>query len=232
LPPPPHTHTILEAGIGEGNFLGELLPFFTDQIIAYGFDISWSRVACARDYFRKKRLEKVNLVTGDLTKIPFLDNSIEFVFTNQAIEPNHGNEEVIIKELYRITSKYLILIEPAYELANKQAKERMERHGYVRNLEKIIRSLNMKIIEYKLFPYPFHELNPVAIIIIEKKCSSIVNKYDECVYADPIFHSPLSNISGSYYSSDSLRIYPIINGIPCLRLENGIVASKYQAYLE
>ena len=31
-----------------------------------------------------------------------------------------------------------------------------------------------------------------------------------------------------YFSTESLVVYPIIKGIPCLRKENAILASKYE----
>ena len=224
--------SILEAGIGEGNFMGELLPLFTDKPVAAGFDISWSRTACARDYLAKKGLFNVKLHTGDLLNIPYMDNAFDIVYTNHAVEPNYEYEADIIKELYRITSKYIVLFEPIYELAGIEAQKRMESHRYVRNLKNTIMTLGINIKEYKMLPaeYNLNELNPSGIIILEKDSanSAIIEFNDK--YADPIFKTALKKVEGAYFSEDSLRVYPIINGIPCLRVENGIVASKYEKY--
>ena len=43
-------------------------------------------------------------------------------------------EEKALEELYRITKKYLILLEPAYEFANTKAKARMDKNGYITKL--------------------------------------------------------------------------------------------------
>ena len=34
------------------------------------------------------------------------------------------------------------------------------------------------------------------------------------------------------YSDEALVVYPIIGGIPCLRIENGIYASKYEEVMK
>jgi len=222
----PNASSILEAGIGEGNCIGELLNYFNGNVESAGFDISWSRLAYARKWLNDKGYKKSTLFTGDLLDIPCAENSFDIVYTNQAVEPNRGSEEKIIRELYRVARKYLIMIEPSYELASEEAKKRMDAHGYVRGLESIAKENNYNVIEYRLSPYYFNPLNPTAIMVIEKG--------GECVHdfkiACPQFKSKLENIDGALYSAEAMRVYPIINGIPCLRIESGIVASKYELF--
>ena len=45
--------------------------------------------------------------------------------------------------------------------------------------------------------------------------------------ACPRFKTPLKEIGGMLYSPEALAVYPVIGGIPCLRVENAILASKY-----
>jgi uncharacterized protein YbaR (Trm112 family) len=35
-------------------------------------------------------------------------------------------------------------------------------------------------------------------------------------------------IGGMLFSPEALVVYPIVGGIPCLRIQNGIFASKYE----
>lgn len=127
--------SILDVGTGEATTLALLLKnlsYLPNKI--KGIDLSWSRIKYGRKFLRENNLENVELATGNLFELPFEDNSVELVFTFQAIEPNRGREEEALKELYRVSNKYLVLIEPCYEIANDEAKKRMDQNGYIRGL--------------------------------------------------------------------------------------------------
>lgn len=146
--------------------------------------------------------------------IPIKNNSIDIVYTVHAIEPNGGNEKEILMELYRVTGKYLILMEPAYELANDEARERMKKHGYVTNLYETACSLGYDVIEYKLLSTCLNPLNPTGVMIISK---------NECIdepqpFCCPITKSELRVIDNMMYSSDSMLMYPVMGGIQRIML--------------
>ena len=167
--------------------------------------------------------------TGDLINIPCADNAFDIVYTCHAIEPNRGNEEKIIRELYRVTKRYLLLLEPSYEFASEEGKKRMDRNGYIKGLDELTKSLGYKVKDYKLFPYCGNPLNPTGIMIIEK-ATNVFQMGKNYKIACPQFKTELEEIGGALFSSESMRVYPIIKGIPCLRLENGVVASKYKMF--
>lgn len=217
--------SILEAGVGEATTLSGVLKNLGNETDSYGFDLSWSRVAYAGKWLHSNGLNKTVLCTGDLFNIPFLDNSIDVVYTSHSIEPNGGNEEQILKELFRITKKFLILLEPGYELANDEARQRMTSHGYCKNLKGISESLGYEVIEFKLFSFTVNPSNPTALTIIRKKSNS---ELFSDVFACPQFKTPVKKIEGMLFSPEALCVYPIIGGIPCLRIENGIIASKFE----
>jgi SAM-dependent methyltransferase len=220
--------SILEAGIGEGNKLSHVLQHFEIPIASYGFDISWSRIAYARSWLKSQNCKNVSLFTGDLLNIPCADNTFDIVYTCHAIEPNRGNESPILQELFRVTKRYLILLEPSYELANEAAKQRIDHHGYIKGLRETAVKLGFDVLEYKLFPYSGNPLNPTAIMIIQKNDTTSEPAF---ILADPQFKTPLQEKGNVLFSPDSLRVYPIIDGIPCLRIENGIIASKYAEFV-
>ena len=162
--------SVIEVGVGEATTLANVVTNLKTNIPnAMGFDISWSRIHYGNQYLKEKNLNNVNLFTGDLFNIPLGDNSVDIVYTSHSLEPNGGKEKAALEELYRITNKYMILFEPAYELGNDEAKARMDSHGYVKNLVGIAKELGYKVIENRLSELCANKLNPTQIIIIEKQ---------------------------------------------------------------
>lgn len=219
--------TVLEVGIGEATTLSGVMQNLQKSIKYYGFDLSLSRVAYAKEWLDSLSLKNYILSTGDLQNIPFLDNSIDIVYTSHSIEPNLGNEKEILEELFRVTNKYLILLEPAYELTNDENRKRMDYHGYCKNLLAISESLGYEVIKHEIFKYSVNELNPTAITII-KKCTN--KKSSKLPLACPLTKTKLKKYKDCYYSDEALSVYPIINNIPCLRVENKILATKYKKF--
>jgi ubiquinone/menaquinone biosynthesis C-methylase UbiE len=217
--------TIMEAGVGEATTLsGVCKNINKNEMTSYGFDLCWSRVFYGREWLQKQAVKNCQLFTGSLFDIPIKDNAIDVVYTSHSIEPNGGHEERLIKELYRVTKKYLILLEPGYELASEAAQKRMEKHGYCKNLFSTCKNLGLDVLRYELFPHASNPLNPTAIIVIKKNAES---HQPGSVFACPKYKTPLEMIGEHYFSQESLLVYPIIDGIPCLRIENGVLASKY-----
>jgi uncharacterized protein YbaR (Trm112 family) len=221
--------SILEAGVGEATTLSDVAASFRTDVRSFGFDLSWSRVAFAKRYLQKNNVSNVALCTGDMFNIPFADNSIDVVYTSHSIEPNGGHEESLLKELFRVSKKFLVLLEPAYELSSEVVRQRMDSHGYCKNLKGISESLGYDVIKHSLFSAQTTTTNPTAITIIRKDCviDTIINPF-----VCPKFKTPLEEIDGMLFSPEAMMVYPIVNGIPCLKIENGILASKYKEVVE
>jgi SAM-dependent methyltransferase len=217
--------TVLEAGVGEATTLSGVLQRLNSDVRGFGFDLSWSRAAHGMRWLQSQGITNASLSTGDLVNIPFGDNAIDVVYTSHSIEPNGGNEEPILRELYRVARNYLVLLEPGYELADAAARERMDAHGYAKNLKATAETLGYDIIEHKLFEPTLNPLNPTALTIIRTNASG-AQPLD--VFACPQFKTPLKSVGGMLFSPEALAVYPIIGTIPCLRIENAILASKYE----
>ena len=217
--------SVLEAGVGEATTLSGVLRNLGGDVASYGFDLSWSRIACARNWLLDNSAAETVLCTGDLLNIPFRDDSIDVVYTSHSVEPNGGMEEPILQELYRVTRRYLILLEPAYELGSDEARQRMDSHGYCRRLKETSLALGHDVVTHELFPYSVNPLNPTALTVIAKNADG---RSDADVLACPRFKTPVKPLAGALFSPEALVAYPVLGGIPCLRIENGVMASLFQ----
>lgn len=216
--------SIMEVGVGEATTLGNVLKSIKNKsVLTYGCDLSWSRIKYARKFIELQSLNNVNLFVADLFNLPVKDNSIDIVYTSHSIEPNGGKEKEALMELYRVTNKYLVLLEPAYEFANDESKNRMRYHGYVTNLYSTAADLGYEIIEYKLFGINSNPLNPTGLMIIKK--DGKIRKEDPICC--PITKTDLTLINNCYFSKDSFLLYPVVDEIPCFLPQNAILATKF-----
>ncbi|MGB3589811.1 MAG: methyltransferase domain-containing protein [Tunicatimonas sp.] len=219
-------HSIIEAGVGEATTLTKLLPKLKQpDYTAYGFDISWSRIKYAQANCKSKSLDQVKLFTGDIFSIPIQNDAIDIVYTLHSLEPNGGREKAALEELYRITGNYLVLLEPIYEWASKEGQARIDKMGYVKNLEETIRALGYNVVESRPLEYSGNPLNPTGLIVIEKQKDS--SKKIENPFACPVTKHVVTDMQDCLFSQNSLLAYPIISGIPCLLSQNAVVATHY-----
>lgn len=144
---------MLEVGCGESTVLGGVLrELGRDVSGAYGFDVSWSRVNEGRLWLRELN-QRANLFVADLFRIPFADNSIDVVYTSHSLEPNGGRERAALQECLRVARRAVVLIEPLYELANDEQRERVQSHGYVTRLRESAVGIQAAITAFELLPY-------------------------------------------------------------------------------
>ena len=222
------TGSLLEVGVGEASTLaGVISALDISPANVAGFDISWSRAAYARQHLENSGHPGVALFTGDIGAIPLADNSYDIVYTAHSMEPNGGRERECLKELYRISKKWVVLFEPAYELGNEETRQRVEVHGYCRGLPQIARELGYEVIEHKLFSENVWSYNQSQQIIIRKPQSSSPN---DRALACPTCKLPLFPHLGHWFCQECYHIYPVINGIPCLLPGNGILATKFMNF--
>jgi len=120
--------TILEVGCGQGFHLKLLSSMFPNKIF-YGIDQSKSGIDFARDKIIGMKLDdeitqpldykyympqNKNLFykLQDATNLEFENNSIDFVYTNLALEQMDNIKFKVLKEIKRVSKKNILLIEP------------------------------------------------------------------------------------------------------------------------
>ncbi len=218
--------SLLEAGVGEATTLALVLPKLARRpATVAGVDISWSRIAYARKLCAAHALPDVRLCTGDLFSAPFVEGAVDVVYTSHAVEPNHGREREILHELYRIARRYLVLVEPSDELGNEATRARIAEHGYCRGLPQIAGEAGWKVREHRLLRSQMTEHNQSALLVIEKPPSAA--REAGALFGCPLCHAPLREIRGQRFCEPCARIYPVIDGVPCLLPGHGILGSKF-----
>ena len=225
-------HSIFEAGVGEATKLVNIIKNISGDISwCGGADLSWSRIKAAQRFTHDSfpdAADSINLFVGDMMNLPLISNSIDLVYTMYALEPNGGRESTLLKELYRVTKTWLVLVEPSYELADEEQKAWMDYHGYVRGLKGVAEELGYNVVLYEKFPVDENPQNPSAIMIIKKECPRDIEiSLPLCC---PITKTPIRQMGNVYYSDENFLAYPVVNGVACLTEDHAIVATKMREY--
>ena len=207
--------TILDFGCGE---LTSSLYFFKkikERITHYfANDISLNRLVVGQKYIQKNLNEqdfkKFKIFCNSEINLPFKNNSIDLILTMHSLEPNNKSAKDIIKELFRVSKKGLILIEPHYEISSLEQKKRMRKFGYIRGLPKLLnnKNYNLKIVKNK---EQLNNINISSIFILKKKkikSNSLSN------YVEPKTLNKITKYHNFFYSKKSLRLFPVLNKIP------------------
>ena len=223
--------TILDVGTGELTTFSSLANKFAyDLERYYAFDVSWSRLRIglefAKEVLAPKVAERLSVFAAEMDEIPLKNSSIDTVITCHALEPNGGNERPILKELLRVARRKVILFEPSYELNSSQGRERMDRLGYVRNLEGVARELGATVDEVTPLKQVSNPLNPTVAYVLSPgdNVASDSGPNDE-LFSDPGTSNPLVKFASCYFSPKRGVAYPIIEGIPILRSRAAVLAS-------
>jgi SAM-dependent methyltransferase len=220
--------SVLEAGTGEGTSLAAILKYMsTRPARVLGFDLSLSRLLFARKYLADNGWPKADLFTGDLERIPLVSASVDIVVTVHAVEPNRGREEKILLELLRVARRFLVMVEPSYELASADARARMDRLGYVRGLPETLARIGHPARRVEQWKHNSNPLNEAALIVVEK---SVGGTETEPYFVSPISGGKLIKRPDCWFCPEDGHAFPILAGIPCLTIENAVLASKLGAF--
>jgi ubiquinone/menaquinone biosynthesis C-methylase UbiE len=216
--------SLLEVGAGEATTLCGVRNNLSVEILdIFGFDISWSRCHVGSQWLRKCGKTDARLFVADLFAIPFANDSIDVVYTSHSIEPNGGREREAIQEILRVARKAVILVEPLFELASPEARKRMESHGYVRGLKETVESLGGRVTDFRLLEHCANPLNPSGCVIIEKDRHA---KHSRPEWQCPLTGAPMIEAHDLFHAEECGVVYPILRGIPILRPEHAVIASK------
>lgn len=223
-----HAKTILEVGTGEATNLCDIVLRCDKEVQFSGLELSLSRLLYAQKFADMQKVD-IDFVCGNMFALPYENNSFDVVLLIHCLESNTGKEKEALKELLRVAGKYIILLEPSYELGNEETKRHIKKLDYISNLQQTLQELNLKVIKNEIFRISSLD-NNTAITIIEKDRGKIETQTtSDSVYACPKCKKNLNWHKEAYYCPECFSLYPVYHNIPILNPDNAVLCSKYES---
>ena len=133
-----HCISILEIGCGTGIDLKK----FDDSFDIHGVDLNEHALELAR-----KKIPKGKFYKENITKLPFEDASIDFVFTHKLL--NYLNDETLddgVSEIFRVSKRYIVnceLFGENEDMINDEMQFRNMLKRWLNYKVKIVSNVNM-----------------------------------------------------------------------------------------
>ena len=225
--------TLLDVGTGELTTLSLLSSrIFNKPKKYFAFDISWSRLYKGLAFAKKIMLDDYDRLmpfVADINEIPLPDKSICVTTSSHALEPNGGRLPELMAELFRVTSDVLVLFEPCYEINSAEGKLRMDRLGYIKDIDGVAKKLGGEVIQKIKIANIANPLNPTVCFIIKPPSigSNTINRYlnIDNIYSVPGTSHHLDRLDDFYFSRETGLCFPILKSIPILRSSAAILAT-------
>ena len=133
-----HCTSILEIGCGTGIDLRR----FDDSFEIHGVDLNDHALELAR-----KNIPNGKFYKEDITKLPFKDSSVDFIFTHKLL--NYLDDDILdngVSEMFRVAKKYIVnceLFGESEEMINDEMKFRNMQKRWLNYKVKIVSNVNM-----------------------------------------------------------------------------------------
>ena len=213
--------SVLEVGAGELTIIAELMNRIGDKnssILKGALDISFQRLLEGKKLVESKNLNFDYIVRGDASKLPFLDNSFEVIYTSHCLEQVPNLFDKIVSECIRVSKKYVIFIEPSYEYGSTVTKDHIFRKGYPKIKNKLFKEDKYRIILRE--PMPVRSLvNGTEIIILKKNDDQIFHNNNNLLCC-PKSKNLLQKNGDKLICKKQQIFYPIKFGIPLLESDD------------
>lgn len=225
----PQGSRVLDVGTGEMTTLAGVAPVaFAVAAEIYAFDISFSRIRAGWDFVGREidsdMRNRLRPFVGNLFRLPFVDATMDVVWTSHALEPNGGREREALQEIFRVARNHVVLFEPSYERNSQEGRRRMDGLGYVRDLPGAIESVGGLLFDIIPLVTVSNPLNPTHAYVCKVRTSKPAT-LDISPWGCPSTRLPMERKGDCFFSAASRLAYPIVDGVPILRVEQAILAS-------
>ncbi|MBT2786002.1 MULTISPECIES: methyltransferase domain-containing protein [unclassified Halomonas] len=220
---------ILNVGAGELWTIALMVDRFSVKPkMVYNLEISWSRIYKGCSFWNDIHGASIKMkpLVADMLEIPLPTKSVDIVTSSHALEANGSQLGEIVNELFRVSRDKCVLFEPCYELCSKEGRERMDRLGYIKDVENVVENFGGSVEDIIPITHSSNALNPTACFIIKVPPSKASYEGDSH-FTVPGTDYLLEYKKDCYYSIDTGIAFPILKDIPILKSGSAILASKY-----
>ncbi|MDC0476534.1 class I SAM-dependent methyltransferase [Alphaproteobacteria bacterium] len=221
---------ILDAGCGELTTTTYIFNHLhTQPKKIYALDLSFARLSKGVDFWSENSSKNISLVPvcAEMSDMPLNCNQVDATLTVHALEPNKSALTRVLSELLRVTKERIFLFEPCFERSDKESQKRMLEHGYIQNLEREILKQGAIIRDVIQVKNPANKHNPTFCFVVDPPKITTKQKITKNDFCFPGGKAPLERVSTHLYSEETGLLFPIINGIPILKIAPAILASKF-----
>lgn len=222
-----HGDSMLDVGTGEITTLTLVLnKLKTELSEIVALDISWSRLSVGMKFHREHRKHKylLKVFVADIKALPLHEKCVDVVTSSHALEPNGKSLKNLLRELFRVAKKKLVLFEPSYELNSEEGKARMDKLGYIKNVEGTVNELGGKILDVVPIKHTSNPLNPTACYIIEPPAHS-AKHLENVTFCVPGTNFILKSDEQYLLSKDTGLVFPVLDDIAVLKKSSAILAT-------
>ena len=219
---------VLEVGAGEMTTLVPLALRLEDLGLLFSaVELSWSRIAMGREFATESGITLEYALAGDALGLPFPNDSFDLVYTSHCLEQIPLGLEQAAKELLRVSRGWVACMEPSYELGHPQQRQRMKYKHYATRLDQVFRSLGYGLERHELIP---HDLSPDnrSALYLTHTCETDTHAVQDPSPTCPRCIVVLQDLSDVMFCPKCHNAYPVLEGIPCLCPEHGVLASRLE----
>jgi SAM-dependent methyltransferase len=160
---------LLEVGCGNATNLKLIKERFGDKVELAGIDLSENRIKTGKSYWGNA-LSGIDLNQADATRLDMFDsNSFDIVYSICALEQVTYRLHEAVSEMIRVSSESVICVEPVFEFGNRTQRLYNIVNDQCRTLLSEFRQSGSDIHEGGLVSLLHNPLNPVGILIANKK---------------------------------------------------------------
>jgi hypothetical protein len=211
--------SVLDCGAGEGT---RWFDFTSPIEHLYCLDVSMNRMTyCNKNIYYIPGITNYTCIKGNMTSLPFAPRAVDAVFSCHAIEPNTDHDTAdIIRQMFTIARKMVVILEPNYRDASPEMRARMERHGYARNIwDEAERQAGFELVAEGKFINTANPLNRTSYMILKR---TAVGESGPYVPASPLDGTQLSRRPQILLDENNCFCFPVVGDILCLDPEDAI----------